>query len=148
MMKRKNGVKKVLLMVTLVLVFIASNPSPTLAATSKVDITILDDFVVEVKNCTNDTYKASIKVSYFDANNEKIRTEIISRELGAFEVSNIDAKSYFDSQNIHSISAEDATEELIHEDVAIFLIILLGIVVIAFIILAIRPLLYLPVKTH
>lgn len=137
-MKRKNGVKKVLLMLTLVLVFIASSPSPTLAATHNVDITILDDFIVEVKNCTNDTYKASIKISYFDANHEKIHTETISRELGAFEVLDLDAKSYFDSQNIYRISAENVTEEVKFVPVLIFLVILVVLGIISFIILTIR----------
>lgn len=105
MIKRKNGVKKTVAMV-IVLVMLAITTLPAYATNNIIEVTGLENFIVQVKNPTNEEYIAKIKVYYYNDNEELIYQKEITQNLNALEQVEIDAKEYYNSSKTRIVKTE------------------------------------------
>lgn len=112
MIKRKNGVKKTVAMV-IVLVMLAITTLPAHATSNIIEVTVLENFIVQVKNPTNEEYSATVKVYYYNENEEIIYQKEIIQDLNALETVEIDAKEYFNSSKTQTVETEVYSEGLV-----------------------------------
>lgn len=112
MMKRKNGVKKIVMMVMFMLILIINFTLPAFATATNntCEITILEDFVVRVENLTEETKTLTIKIVFFDSQDEIINTKKVEVELDAHEIKTFD--HYYNTEKISRITADIISEKL------------------------------------
>lgn len=109
MIKRKNGVKKTVAMV-IVLVMLAITTLPAYATNNIIEVTVLENFIVQVKNPTNEEYEAIVEVYYYNENEELIYQKKITQNLNALETVEIDAKEYYNSSKTKTVKTEVYSE--------------------------------------
>lgn len=109
MIKRKMGIKAVATMV-IVLIMIIISELPVYASDLN-EVTIFDDFVVQVENVSDKDYEVTIKLIYQDENEDTLNTKNVTKTIGAFETIEIDAKAYYNSKKTQKVLAEIVNEE-------------------------------------
>lgn len=124
-------------MVIVLIMFIIS-VLPVCAASYLNEVSVLDDFVVQVVNPSKEAYKVTLNIVYQDENGDTLYAEKVTKKVEAFETMTIDAKDYYNSEKTQKVVAEIAREaksELLNT--ALYLIIGAGVLFGLFIVFSI-----------
>ena len=111
MIRRKKLVKAITTMVILMIIFIIC-VLPVCAESYLNEVRILDDFVVQVLNPTEDSYTVTVNIMYQDVNGDSIYQKNVTKKIEAFETIKIDAKDYYNSKKIQKVVAEITREQM------------------------------------
>ncbi len=109
MIKRKKGVKAIIMVIVMIMFIISA--VPVFAASYLNEVSVLDDFVVQVVNPSKKAYKVTLNIVYQDENGDTLYAEEVTKKVEAFETMTIDAKDYYNSEKIEKVVAEITTEE-------------------------------------
>ena len=123
MTRRRKSIVLITFLITLIMIIVNSNilvyaEESTLIEDTKVEtqikneekdfveVDISKDFVISIKNPSDEEIYREVKISYYDENEEIIYTKNIDITISAFETKEIDAKQYFDSSKVEKVTVK------------------------------------------
>lgn len=131
-MIKRNGFKTIMtILIGMVLLVIST--LPVLAATHVNEINILDGYVVQIKNPTNQKYEVTVKILYQDENGNTIYEKEVTNSVKPFGTTTIDARDYYNSEKSQKVLAEIIEEYGLKKEKEILLVIIIILNVINFI---------------
>lgn len=107
MIKRKNRVKAIATM-AIVMIMLIIITVPVFA--TKNEVSVLDDFVIQVKNPTENDYSVTLKIQYQDENGDNLYNKRVYKGVKAFETITINPKDYYNSEKTQNVTVEITRE--------------------------------------